>query len=511
MGNQQDGLETKDRFFNRVLKRYVNIYRVITAIGLIVAVCLSLAIPAHLMEPDDWSYYYAIHNFADGKLVVNDEVHNAQSSETQTQVGHFIDYVNVGANKWALEKAPGYVFYDVPFELMGIPRWGNALLALGVAFVMFLLLRRLRDEKTACIGTLLMLFTPVSLVMLNRSYMDTFAAGAFLVMGGGLYIYWAMERARLNRIAGAGLLFTAFLLISWSVVTRYTNVAIAVFFALHFAFLVMSTVIKRVKTNLKVEIPVALFGIGIPLAVLLFYDKAVFGSPFDYGYKYTSGDITFAFQHIGELTRSGQSVFWNIIKTNLQIAPRDLIVGFPLLIIVLIGLCFGLYQLLSARRYKNEINTTPSQGKKTGLDIILLLLGWFVGGFLLYLLYEWTANTGMGSRPFIVYARFYFPGLFPLAVFSALFLSKLRAKIGLGITAALIIVGAILYLQSINVQLGNPGRILPNGVQPNRPSNGINTLPGGGIRPPLLPPGVGNDNPPNQPPANTTTPATPPP
>ena len=505
MDNQQDGAKPKISFCNRVLKRHVTVYRIITAIGLIGAVCLSLAIPAHMMEPDDWSYYYAIHNFADGKLVVTDEIHNEQSSETQGQVGHFIDYVNIGTDKWALEKAPGYVFFEIPFELMGIPRWGNVLLALGVTVVTFLLLRRLRDEKAACIGALMMLFTPVSLVMLNRSYMDTFAAGAFLVMGGGLYIYWVLERARLNRVAGAGLLFVAFLLIAWSVVTRYTNIAVAAFFALHFAFLVIGGFIKRAKTNLKFEIPAAILGIGIPLVALLLYDKAVFGSPFDYGYKYTTGDITFAFQHIGELTRSGQSIFWNIIKTNLQIAPRDLLLGFPLLVIALIGLGFGLYRLFSARKGKIAENTNLPINPKLNWDIVLLLLGWFAGGFLLYIMYEWTANTQMGGRPFIVFARFYFPGLFPIAVFSSMFLSKLRAQIALAVAAALVIAGSIIYVQSIHNPREFPGGAPPNGAQPNGQLNGPNG-PTGGNRPTRLPPGLQNGNPPKPPPPTDNTP-----
>lgn len=67
-----------------------------------------------------------------------------------------------------------------------------------MVIVTFVLLKRLRDEKAAMIGSLLMLFTPISLVMSNRAYMDTFASLAFLAIGGGLYIYYHLEKGNLR-------------------------------------------------------------------------------------------------------------------------------------------------------------------------------------------------------------------------------------------------------------------------------------------------------------------------
>jgi hypothetical protein len=249
-----------------------------------------------------------------------------------------------------------------------------------------------------------------------------------------------------------------------------------------------------VKTDFLFEIPAMLFGIGIPLAFLLFYDKTVFGSPLNYGYRYTQGDITFAFQHIGTITQSGQSVFWNIIKTNIQNAPRNLLLGFPLLIIAIPGFFIALWGV-SRRNRERWSNLSPD----LRWDILLLILGWFAGVFLLYITYEWTAQ--IGNRPFIVFARFYLSGLFPLAVVSALLLSKFRAILSLAIIVVILAVSSVLYLQSLNIEPGNHG-----GGPPNHPPNGPYQPPNGN-RPPGLPPGFrSGSGPPTRLPQTSTTP-----
>ncbi len=460
------------------LKRHTNRWRILAAAGLIIATALCLWTPARLFEPDDWAYYYAVRNFAEGNLVVSDAVHIAQTREAQADGGQLGQYVSIGGGKWALEKAPGFPIYEVPFQLLGIPRWGNVVLALGMTLATFILLKRLRDEKAACIGSLLMIFTPVSLVMLNRSYMDSFAAGAFLVMGGALYVYWLLERKHRGPLAGGLMVFFAFLLIAWSVVTRYTNVTVAIVFALHFAGVEIHSFFKKRGKISLFEIAAGAMGAAIPLAFLLIYDKIVFGSPFDYGYQYTKGDISFAFQHIGSSTQTGGSVFWNIILTNLKVAPHTLFTGFPLLVIALPALAIAIWAAFRRRK-----GAWYNLSEVLRWDILLIIIGWFAAVFLLYITYEWTANQQMGSRPFIVMARFYLPGLFPLVVLSALLISKIPIKFALGMVAVTVIAGSAIYLQSLQSQLEGPGGVKAGGL-PTNPNGqpGINKptgLPGG--------------------------------
>src|SRR4030042_337305 len=102
--------------------QHLNVYRVITALGLIVAVILVMVVPAQMSGASPWAYYYAVKNFSEGKLVIDDHLHNQQVREARQQGGILIQYVKVGDNKWAVEKGPGYIFYLVPFEWMGIAR-----------------------------------------------------------------------------------------------------------------------------------------------------------------------------------------------------------------------------------------------------------------------------------------------------------------------------------------------------------------------------------------------------
>jgi hypothetical protein len=157
----------------RSLVQHITVYRVIVVMGFIIAMILVMVIPARMSGASPWAYYYGVKNFSHGKLVINNQLLFQQMNDAKAKGGMLVQYVSIGDNKWALEKAPGYVFYLVPFALMGIPRWGNVLLAAGMVIVTFILLKRWRDEKTACIGSLLILFTPIGLIMLNRAYMDT--------------------------------------------------------------------------------------------------------------------------------------------------------------------------------------------------------------------------------------------------------------------------------------------------------------------------------------------------
>jgi len=177
-----------------IFTQHITLNRIIVGIAFIIAMALVLATPIQMPDPDDWAYYYGVKNFSQGKFTINNWTQYQQAMETGRQGGVLLQYLPIEPNKWALEKAPGCVFYLVPFQKLGFPRYGNVLLALGMVIVTFILLKRLRDEKAAMIGSLLMLFTPISLVMLNRVYMDTYASLASLVIGGGLYIYYHLER-----------------------------------------------------------------------------------------------------------------------------------------------------------------------------------------------------------------------------------------------------------------------------------------------------------------------------
>jgi hypothetical protein len=427
--------------------RQLTLNRIIVGIGFIVAMALVLAIPVQMPDPDDWAYFYGVHNFSQGRFTVNNQTQYLQAMETARQGNVLLQYLPVAYNKWALEKAPGYVLYLIPFQKVGLPRYGNVLLALGTVLVTFMLLKRLRDEKTALIGSLLILFTPISLVMLNRTFMDTYASLAFLVIGGSLYIYYHLEKGNFSSLKGGTPLFLAFFFIGWSVITRYTNLPVAIVLALHLVISRFLVWRKGPEFRFKLEIIPLLLGIGLPVLAILLYDYFVFGSPLTYGYSLTPFPVKFAFQYLGQIDAGGESIPAQIIRYNFWGFSRNLFIGFPLLLIGIPGFALVLYSKVAGRL--NRFTLSPKlAGLSAGLswDVLLALIGWFVFVFLLYLTYEWTAGLQKGGG-FVIFDRFLLPGLFPVVVICSLIVDRLPCKVLIPIMLVLVVFGSALYAQ----------------------------------------------------------------
>jgi len=80
-------------------------------------------------------------------------------------------------------------------------------------------------------------------------------------------------------------------------------------------------------------------------------------------------------------------------------------------------------------------------------DILLVLIGWFLSVYVLYMLYEFTAEFLAGGASFFRYTRYYLPGLFPVAIISALIISRFPLKLSVPIIVAIIIASSVLYTQ----------------------------------------------------------------
>ncbi len=429
------------------LSKYITIYRAIVGIGFIAAVALILSTPLQMPDPDDWAYLYGVKNFSQGQFTINNTAEFKQAAEIAQQGGWLLQYLHISHDTWALEKAPGSVFYLVPFYKIGIPRWSNVLLALGMVIVTFILLKRLRDEKAAMIGSLLILFTPISLVMFNRIYMDTYSSLALLVIGAGLYFYYHLEREKLTPWKRSILLFLAFFFTGWAVISRYTNLLIAVILFLHFVVFKFIDWRKGRNTQIKVEILPLVLGIGIPLIAILLYDYYVFGSPLKTGYSITPYPISFAFQYLGQVDADGVSIPGQILQYNLPGALRNTFIGFPLLIIGIPAFFILLYQKVAVSfKWRKAEEKWSNLRNEMPWDIFLILVGWFVCVFLLYLTYEWTAGLKDGGG-FVLFNRFYLPGLFPIVVICALVMARFPYKVLIPVLLILVVFGALLYAQ----------------------------------------------------------------
>jgi hypothetical protein len=428
------------------LRRYLNVYRIAVVCGLVLAAALALAYAPQMSGASPWAYYYGLQNFSHGKLVVDDQLHNQQVRDARQKGGMLMQYLKIGNNRWAMEKAPGYVFFATPFEKTGIPRGANIVLAAGMVLVTYLLLKRLRDEKTACAGSLLLLLAPETLYTLNRTYMDSIAALSFLVMGGGLYIYYHLERHKHRPVTGGALLFLAFLLAGWSVVTRYTNFLVVAVLALHFIITRLMDYRRGERTKIAAETFAAVLGAGIPLAVILLYDYYVFGSPLEYGYSYTTFPIKFAFQYFGQVDKSGQSLPVQIILENLRTAPWSLLLSFPLLAIGIPGfLAVLIHKVIRLFHRDNLPSRRSGPGGDLSWGLLLVLTGWFVSVFFLYLTYEFTAELRPNFNPYYAIGRFYLPGLFPVAVITSLIVARWPFKLNVPVLLLAVVSGSVLY------------------------------------------------------------------
>lgn len=430
---------------------YITVYRLIVGIGFIIAIVLMLVPPLQMPETDDWAFYFGVRNFSQNKYTIDNQTLYQEAVETQQNGSVLVQYLMVSPDKWALEKSPGCVFYLEPFYKLNIPRWSNVLLALGMVIVTFILLKRLRDEKAAMIGSLLVLFTPIAMVMGNRIYMDSYSSLAFLVIGGGLYIYHHLTRKSLSPFIGGIVLFLAFFFIGWSVVSRYTNLPIAIILFLHFVIIRLIEWRKGQNTGIKYEILPLMLGIGIPMAGLFIYDYFVFGSPLKTGYSISPYPIRYAFQYWGLNDVNGESVPLEIFRNNLEGAVRNIWTGFPLLIVGIPGFFVILYQKLFKRR--NPAGKWSSLNTELPWDILIVLICAFLAVLCMNLTYEWLAGLKDGWG-FVLYNRFYLPWLLPLVIVSALIMARFPNKALLPVLVIIMGFGTLLYVQWVwNLQI----------------------------------------------------------
>ncbi len=377
-------------------------YRLAVIFGFVVALVLTFAFPCQFRGPDPWAYLYAIHNFAHGRFVVDDVTHSQQVREVEAQGGRLTQYVRVGENRWALEKAPGYPLLAVFFYWLGLPHMTHVVLALAALAVIYAFLRQLFDERAACLGCLLFLFTPANLAMFHESYMAMFAAGALLIIGGSLYFcHLLSERPRSH----PWLLFLSGLALGWAVVCRLTNLFVVLVFALHLTLTNGRKPFKGSTLNWR-ELASFGLGCGLALAALLAYNSHVFGSPFDYGYNYSPYRPTFAYQYLG---RGGErEKAWTVVIQNVRSLSVPLTQGFPLLIMALPGLFCA--------------------WRRVPRSIYALTVGWLLAVYLPAMQLTWLPRLLQqypeASLRHLLLDRYFLPGLLPMIVLAVALLHR---------------------------------------------------------------------------------------
>jgi hypothetical protein len=407
------------------------LFRAIAALGVVLAFFLTLVVPQHMRESTDWSFYYTTRNFAAARLTEDGGTISLQASEAAQFGGTLGQYVVIGDGKWALTEAPGYIFYLIPFYFIHAPELGNFVLAACMALVVYLLLKRLKGERVACLGSQLIIFTPVALAMMQRAYADSFGATAFLSMGGGLYLYVRLSRTQLTPGRKNLLMLLSGLGLGMAVASNYFNALVAGVFLLHTAY---SFARESVEGRIRESLPALLWlllGLGVPLAGLMLYQAAVFGSPWSIGLTYAQLPVGFAGR------------FW---LSNIKYVTVALLVGFPLLLPALAAL------LTAARRRvalpgRQRVTTGDSLPELPG-DLLLLLACWIAAVYGLYFFYEWTASAQLIGMPVITLSRYYLPAALPIVVLGALWLERVPRKLAVVVATFALAWGVAFFAQA---------------------------------------------------------------
>ena len=439
------------------------IYRTAALLAFLIAQLLVLVVPLEFKEPDDWGFQYAVGNYAQGRLTLTDEQYVQQSQEAWSEGGALLSYAKIREDRWVFTPSPGHVLFLVPFERIGATQFGATLLSLGLVAILYLLLTRISGEKTALLGVVLLIFSPLYLAMWQRVYVDALAALAFCGIGGGLYVYYWLSRPHLSTRMGAAILFAAGLLLMASVGVRSSNIAIVAVFGAHFLIMAVRSHLRRENYLLTALVFGA--GVALPLAGLLIYQGAVFGSPFSTGNSFAQLPTRFAWSY-------DLGIGFSIVRDNVTQLWAPLIMALPILMVAapaFVAVAYG----------KGFFSCRPDTWPELPAHIYHILWAWVVAVFGVYMAYEWTSFQAGAQLPFQILTRYYLPALLPMVIVVALVLRRLSAKLWGSILIALTILGIVFFIQVARVQVYFMIRATPPDMSMSASFESAMTLPEG--------------------------------
>jgi hypothetical protein len=413
--------------------------RLAAGLLMVLSAWLALSRPndlQHARMPDAWAYAFAAENFAAGRWIVTDDELAAGQMQARLAGGHLVQYVPLGPDRWGLEKAPGFPLLAVPFQWLGFPGLTNSVLAAAAAAALYALVARWRSEPLACMAVMLFLLAPMTLAAQRDVWMDTFAGGTLALTGGVLYALYLLRGA--SDRAGLALLFGAGLALGGSALVRLTNAPLIGLFALH--LLIAGWRAKRIPPGTRrrsgqpdgrAQVSAAVsFGLGAALAlsVLVLYNQAVFGRPFDTGYAYSPFRISSALgPAIGKpgapASTLGPGPAVQLVGRNLWHLLPPWLIGFPLLLLAVPG-------WFASR--------SPAAPPGAILPRWLSTV-WILVIMLPYLSFTWLdqllSRGGTGLAGFAEVDRYFFPWIFPLTALALAFLDRLPRPAAWGLAA----------------------------------------------------------------------------
>ena len=432
------------------------------ATAFVVAFALAVLIPAAAMlEPDDYAYRAAIEALRHGHLWLS----NSQYQDLATHLssldggGQGIQqWVQRTDGTWISEKNPGYPFLAVPFAWLHVTRLVPVFYGALASIALYLGARRWIGSWGGALAVGLFLSSGAALSFGWRATMPTFTDASLIGIGLGLLLWSLLADDRSGR-RRTSVSLTGLLALDLAVFCRYTDVIVLglVLVLLTVVSLLRREFIPRRRLAILLGSQV-LVGLGI-----MAFNAAVYGGATKTGYS--AGEITFS---LGAL--SG----------NLSVMPMPLLKSMPMIVlgVVAIVLAIGLW----VRRRRGHAGEGRSASRD--LAIVLGLTALWLGVFVLYGFYNWTAQVGgihagppgglggaahaigghlspmpqsgigqgggpMGGSNDIHLIRFYVPALAPLALLGAFVLAKIPRKLGFAVLALLVVFGATNYHSTV--------------------------------------------------------------
>jgi len=431
---------------------------VLIPLAVLAVVCAALlALPFRMIEPDDDDYFYGMHAFARGKLVMTlaeaRELAAIKLPDASRPGARMAPGV-LSPKGFIRERSPGHYALLAGFHWLGLDRLANVVLALGVVAFFYWFVRRHLEEsgETAVLASLLLIVNPTFLTMLYRVYMSDFDYFAWATVSLGLY-FVARRTRRLWLCAAAGLS------LGLSVFFRNTNaiafLVVAGYEAIGAALHWLEEARARRRPGTvhyhepfgwaRAALVVACIGVG--LIPLLWYSRVTTGQWLGSGYQYRlerestayfglwNPRAVFSPRHlfVGEL-RGFMSQGY-----TLSVGLARVLLGYPLALLAPAGLV-----LMGRRRLRPAL-------------FLALWIGLFWGVYLCY--------RTVRADSFQFMCRKLSPALAPLAVGAAVALGQMPRKARYAAFAAVAAVSLGVTAEFF-VQFVGPGQRMPMGPGP---------------------------------------------